>query len=155
MQTNHQHRIESFMDKAGQEVPDTPTMPDLETRKLRARLIMEEALETISKGLGLHVNFGSGPHARRAVFWDMFFTEHGPGDLVELADGCADVSVVTIGTLSACGIKDEALLEEVDSSNIKKFDEGWYKDEHGKVQKPPGWQPPNIEAVLQNQGLKP
>lgn len=43
----HQQRVEEFMGKFGQEVPDKPTMPDEDTRLLRAKLIFEETLETI------------------------------------------------------------------------------------------------------------
>ncbi len=77
-------------------------------RRLRARLILEEALETI-QGLGFHVPVGE-------------ISEHEKGfDLVAVADGCADLSVVNTGTLIACGVPDESLLQLVDSNNIAKF----------------------------------
>jgi len=42
------------MRTAGQAVNDKPTAEiDLETRKLRAGLMLEECLETINRGLGL------------------------------------------------------------------------------------------------------
>src|SRR5690606_27317494 len=73
-------------------------------------------------------------------------------NMLELADGCADLSVVTTGTLSACGIADKALLEEVDRNNIAKFRDGVKKREDGKVLKPEGHQPPDIRRVLIGQG---
>jgi len=46
------------MQQAGQETPSKPTIPDEATRLLRARLILEEALETIS-ALGVEMNLAS------------------------------------------------------------------------------------------------
>lgn len=149
--TSHQKRIDRFMKYAGQDLPDSPTMPEEKVRKLRASLILEEALETI-KALGFSAVATSGDKAvvikKKKV---EFFPEYEP-DLIEVADGCADTSVVTIGTLSACGIADEAILQEVDLNNLKKFGEGHRIREDGKLLKPPGHQPPNFEKVLLLQG---
>jgi predicted HAD superfamily Cof-like phosphohydrolase len=71
--------------------------------------------------------------------------------MIEVADGCADVSVVTIGTLSACGIADKPLLKEVDESNLRKFGPGYSKREDGKWIKPPDWKVPDIAKVLNEQ----
>lgn len=153
MQTEHQQRVEKFMKLAKQDVPDKPTLPEVKTRELRARLILEEALETIN-ALGFKVfsvndvglNNPIGPKSFRLnVIPDKTL------DLVEIIDGCLDISVVNIGTLSACGVKDKLLLEEVDNNNLAKFGPGSYIDEYGKLRKPPNHQPPNIKALLENQ----
>jgi predicted HAD superfamily Cof-like phosphohydrolase len=68
--------------------------------------------------------------------------------MVEIVDGCADVIVVTTGTLSACGVADSAVQNEVDQANLRKFGPGSYKREDGKWMKPPDFRPPDIEAVL-------
>jgi predicted HAD superfamily Cof-like phosphohydrolase len=81
------------------------------------------------------------PHSTRAL------VTH-PPDLVEIADGCADISVVTIGTLVACGIPDKGLLELVDDNNLNKFKYGLIRDQFGKIVKPTDHQPPNIAAYL-------
>ena len=57
-------------------------------------------------------------------------------DVVKVADGCGDLSVVTIGTLSACGIADEPILETIDANNLMKFAPGHRIDEFGKLIKP-------------------
>ena len=156
MQTPHQQRVEEFMAKAEQDLPDTPTIPDEEARLLRARLIMEEAMETIQAGLGVKALFRHDDcYDYPCGFGDLKFEIEGDVDLVEVADGCADISVVTVGTLSACGIKDGKLLEEVDGHNLKKFGPGGYKDEGGKWIKPPDLQPPDIEGILKEQGWSP
>ncbi len=152
MQTPHQKRVEEFMVKAEQDLPNTPTIPGIETRTLRARLIMEEALETIEKGLGLKMFFMHEDYDYPCGFSHLKFVDDGEADLVEIADGCCDLMVVTTGSLSACGIKDEKLLEEVDGHNLKKFGPGGYKDHIGKWIKPPDLQPPDIEGILKEQG---
>jgi predicted HAD superfamily Cof-like phosphohydrolase len=146
----------------GQEVPVKPTDQKPETRVLRARLILEECLETIWDGLRVNVSLvwkGTAPDTGKPTgcrhhvrFEALEFESYGEGaDLVELADGCADISVVTIGTLSAFGIKDKPLLEEVDANNQAKIDTG-KTDEHGKFVKHPDHRPPDIGGVLNQQG---
>jgi predicted HAD superfamily Cof-like phosphohydrolase len=125
---------------AGQALPALPVLPSLETRKLRANLIMEEALETI-KGLGFAVVIKPQSNG-----WDI--QEANAPDLVEIVDGCADISVVTMGTLLACGIGDEELLKLVDENNLAKFGPGGHRREDGKWVKPPGHQPPDIKGLL-------
>ncbi len=50
-QSSHQQRVEHFMRQARQPLPEEPSIPSEEIRRLRAKLILEEALETI-KALG-------------------------------------------------------------------------------------------------------
>ncbi len=138
---DHQVRVEMFMEQAGQATPDRPTIPDEDTRRLRASLILEECIETI-EALGFQ------------LMPDGTLSAYGDCDLVEVADGCADISVVTMGTLSACGIDAHDLLEEVDRTNLAKFSEGGHRREDGKWIKPPDWQPPQIEKILLEQGWK-
>ncbi len=159
-QTQHQANIETFMRGAQQELPKVPTQPSPKDCVLRSRLILEEALETIA-GLGVRVWVGYEllENPRKGVNKSnlgskIVFDTCGTFDMVEVADGCADISVVTIGTLSACGIKDHALLEEVDKSNTAKI-EGGHKDEHGKWIKPANWTAPDIMSILKSQGYQP
>jgi predicted HAD superfamily Cof-like phosphohydrolase len=149
-QTAHQFRVERMMRGFGQEVPDRPLPAEGHTdlRVLRARLIMEECLETIQDGLRVEV----GQRGQAVRFEHLAFEAKGGGaDMIELADGCADVSVVTIGTLSAFGIRDDPLLREVDGNNQAKIDTG-RTDEHGKFIKHPDHEPPKIAEVLVAQG---
>jgi len=151
-------RIRSFMQKAGQATPDRPCMPDLETRKLRARLILEEAFETIEKGLGLQIEYvydgGYGifisPLENDTCF-QMHEIDEGP-NLVEIVDGCEDIRVVTTGTLIACGVRDGRTSKEVDENNLAKFGPGGYRRDDGKWIKPPGHRPPDITGLLRAQG---
>ena len=151
MRSAHQERIKKFMELAGQKVPDKPEIPDAKTRILRARLILEEAFETVD-ALGVDVSLiVKDDEAISIQFNNLLFEECGEPDLQEIADGCGDVSVVTIGTLLACGIQDVPLLEEIDAHNLRKFGPGGYRAPDGKWIKPKDLQPPDIAGVLDKQ----
>lgn len=157
--TDHQRRVDAFMHLAGQERPTIPIIPSEDIRRLRAKLILEEALETIA-ALGFAVKYTgvdwtSGAEQDCLVGIDDVELQRGPEpNLIEIADGCADISVVTIGTLSACGINDRPLLEEVDRSNLAKFGPGSYRREDGKWMKSSDWVPPDIKSVLAEQAWR-
>lgn len=144
--------VREFMLKADQSVPPTPTIPPPEIRVLRAKLILEEALETINKGLGLDVHINSRFIRPLTIEGVAFIesNEHEP-NLVELADGCADLKVVTIGTEIACGINGAPVFEEVMRSNMSKFPTTTRAD--GKILKGPNYTAPNILPILKEQGL--
>lgn len=151
--TSHYARVREFMVKAKQECPQLPTIPSADVRKLRAKLILEEALETIKAlGMSLCREFGGELHK---ITDDQFdFVADGECDIVGVADGCADVSVVTIGTLIAFGIPDRRLLELVDNNNLAKFGPGHSIREDGKLIKPPGHKPPDVLGLLKQLGWK-
>ena len=146
MPTEHYQRVKTFMEKVGQSTPTEVVVPDERTRLLRARLILEEALETVH-ALGISVRVKGNPIEINSCE----FTPDKSVDLEGIADGCADISVVTVGTLIAIGIEDEALLREVDEANLRKFGPGSYAREDGKWMKPLDWTPPDIASVLSNQ----
>lgn len=143
MTTPHYDRVKEFMQKADQDTPDTLTVPDAVTRMLRAKLILEEALETIG-ALGVRATVPGGPLLIEGVIWE----ESGGADVEGVVDGCADLSVVTVGTLISFGVKDEPVLREVDAANLRKFGPGGYRREDGKWMKPPNWTPPNIMEAI-------
>lgn len=146
MKTEHQKRIEELMRRASQALPIKPIMPSQAVRQLRANLILEEALETI-KGLGFSVEWKVDGDGRKYIA-----VPSGEPNIVEVVDGCADVSVVTIGTLSAFGVADQPILEAIDANNLDKFGPGSYRREDGKWIKPPGHKPADIMGLLIAQG---
>ena len=142
----HQDRVENFMLKAGHKVRTKPELPTEKELKLHAELILEEALETI-EALGYRVQDIS-----RFVPSTLVLKKEYEPNLIEIADGCADLSVVTICTLSICGIHDDQLFEEVDDNNLAKFGPGGHRNEQtGKWVKPADHKPPNIRKVLDGQ----
>lgn len=150
MQSIHQQQVSKFMTLAKQEVPIFPTEPSLKIRELRAKLILEEALETIEKGLGvsIQINMMNGNYVD-LEYNNLRFEADRPFSLVETADGACDISVVTTGTLSACGLDDYELQEAVNQNNLDKFGPGHTWREDGKLIKPPGHKPPDLAAIIE------
>ncbi len=149
--TNQQRQVRDWMIRGGQECPDKPTVPSLEVRKLRAKLILEEALETIA-ALGFSV----------VVDEPVKIYPHCGSDsvtLVDIADGCEDLKVVTEGTLIACGLLHNTILTETDplfnevmrSNNSKIPADGKViKDSDGKILKPDTYFKPNLASIINN-----
>lgn len=114
--------------------------------ELRASVVVEEVLELAAALVGakraadivlreMHKMVAKGPHQP---------------SIVQVADAIADGHVVLSGTSVVCGIDEAPVFAEVMQANFKKY--GGPMREDGKQLKPPGWQPPDIEAVLLAQG---
>jgi len=118
------------------DAPDlsTPAFPDIDRCRLREDLVAEETKEML-KGLVLR-------------------------DLVEVADGIVDAIYVLVGTALEFGLPMQALWDEVQRSNMAKAvlqPDGSFKvvrRADGKILKPEGWTPPDIEGVLRAHGWK-
>ncbi len=156
------------MTKAGQLVPNKPTMPASVVLMLRLRLILEEVFE-LAEALGIkittdvtikeaedavHATAYGGNFNLEIGLKKLTLTQIGEPDMVEATDALADISVVTVGTMSALGIADGTVLEEVDKNNLAKFRGSARLDKHGKFKKPKDHQPPDFHRVLTEQGWK-
>lgn len=72
-------------------------------------------------------------------------------DRVEILDALIDIIVVTVGAINSMGANGEAAWDEVMRTNFAKIDSETgkvRKREDGKVLKPDGWQPPNLENFV-------
>lgn len=133
--TKGQKQVKDFMGFFGQATPEKPIELDEDTAKLRAKLILEEALETITKGLGVNVVLiDKGDDLDDAViisehnldYWTkdsgaISFNKIKNPDLVELADGLGDLAYVgEFGTAVAVGIDLEPIQDEIHRSNMTK-----------------------------------
>jgi predicted HAD superfamily Cof-like phosphohydrolase len=77
------------------------------------------------------------------------------GDRVEQLDALLDILVVTIGAIHSMGADGEGGWKEVMSTNFAKIDKQTgkvRKREDGKVLKPVGWTPPNLEPFVKKTG---
>lgn len=141
---------------AQQELPEHPQIPPtIQILGCRASLILEEALETVS-ALGFKVNHHLDQEGKSHLILVPDLEKIGSGlSLVEIVDGCCDLAVVTTGTLSACGVADLSVQNEVNHNNLSKFGPGHSIREDGKLIKPPDHKPPDLLSVLKAQGYKP
>ena len=153
---NPQYDVEEFMDVFGQELPEVPVIPDEKTCLLRARLIWEEALETI-RAFGCDIlaldSEGNGIGTILSIELDTTLIP----SIVEIADGCADLLVVTHGAALACGIDIYPVFNEVHRSNMSKMWKGENgpevrRREDGKITKSPDYSPADISPILIDQG---
>jgi predicted HAD superfamily Cof-like phosphohydrolase len=127
--------------------------PDVRDRELRARLIAEEATETLSAlGFDTYVEVWQ-PFSTAKEREVAKFERPGNVDLPALADGIVDTIYVLIGTAIAAGFDLAPVWDEVQRANMAKVDGPVRED--GKRLKPPGWRPPDIEGVLRRQGWLP
>jgi predicted HAD superfamily Cof-like phosphohydrolase len=120
--------------------------------ELRAKLIMEEAIETVA-AMGFSAwavieqngQPGVDPHKRIASFHKSFDKP----DFDETIDGLADLLYVVYGAAVTFGIDLDPFFDEVHRSNMAK--DGGATREDGKILKPEGWQPPAIRAIREDQ----
>ena len=71
-------------------------------------------------------------------------------DIVEIADGCADLKWVIEGLENSLDLPQQEVWDEVARSNLSKISETGkvLKRNDGKVLKPEGWTPPDIKSIL-------
>lgn len=78
--------------------------------------------------------------------WSELTTAYALGDEAKFADSLVDLTWVVLGTAVVAGLPFDDLWAEVRKSNMAK--KGGGIDKAGKLIKPPGWKPPDIDGVL-------
>lgn len=137
-----------------QERRDTPGVPSAASLRQGLRIWIEEVFEVLEA-------CGIQPVCRPEHTHDLAYyaivqaIEEGPlsVNLPLLIDATADVDVTTSGLRVRCGVDGAPVFALVHAANMRKGDGPI--DEHGKRQKPEGWQPPDIEGELRRQGWQP
>ena len=140
-----------------------PSIPSVDTVRLRLRLITEEYFEALSSILPFdlnkmpidHFDFQRRVHSQlllsRATIDDAINRWGGNAvDVVELADALADLDYVVEGTRIAFGIDGMPIADEVHRSNMSKV--GGHRREDGKWEKPETYSKADIEGELRKQG---
>lgn len=119
-------RTRTFHEAMGMTVRDEPGIPSVSERILRARLLLEETLETIEKGLGVRIamkDLTGMLHWGFANKLEIIHIEGEKYDPIETLDGLADVKVVANGTAVQFGLPLREGDYEVYCSNMTKLDE--------------------------------
>lgn len=117
-----QRKVEAFMRKAGQKIPDEQTVGGVGLRELRHSLIAEELNEY---ALAITIE--------------------------EIADAITDLAYVVVGAAVAHGLDLSLLFDEVHAANMRKLRGKYTIRPDGKIIKPKDWEPPNISGVLARQ----
>lgn len=152
---NNQEKVEEFMRAAGQEVRGKISKIPQEEAILSARLIMEEALETIAAlGVSVYPNelsqIAVGPKPHQGVVMSNLHFEGGDPedqDLGEISDGAADLGVVVLGMCNRFGIPYQKCFDLVHESNMTKFIDGHRDEKTGKWIKGPSYTPVDLSFI--------
>ncbi len=129
----HQEQVAEFHRATDAPIVAQPAVPPEDRLALRIKLLAEEFDEAVEA---------------------MSEAESGSLDaLAHVAKELADVLVVTYGAALEWGIDLGPVMDAVHASNMAKvgLDGKVQRRPDGKILKPEGWQPPNIEAVLAEQ----
>lgn len=144
----------------------TETIAELESQLAASQARVEELekLDWWTQVLKFHqacnINIGSRPSEPspdrielRFNIIDEEYTEmldaRDARDLVELADGMADVIVTVLGTSIEYRIDLRPIMDEVNRTNLAKAGSPVRAD--GKILKPEGWKPPDVAGCLDRQ----
>lgn len=168
---NHQQLVGQFHEAFGVDRPKVPTMPDEKTRRLRCKLIFEEAIE-YAMACGFFNQYAADCASKMLSAGIQVQVQ--PPNMTEMADALADIEYVTHGANEASGVDGDPIFREVHRSNMSKqwieaevlayngeekltFKENEYcrfiaKNESGKVIKSPGYSKADIAGELIKQG---
>lgn len=128
-ETNYQKLVAFHLAADGQ-VPEGPSLPPADVIAIRETLIREEFAEVMAA-------FAALAQAE---------TDGREPDLASLAHELTDLLYVVYGTFAAFGIDADAVFAEVHEANMRKM--GGPRRADGKLLKPPGWQPADVQSVL-------
>lgn len=158
-----QNDVRQFMRAFNQPLPDTPQWPDQQTMDLRVRLKAEEFCEWLRDSgylFEVHVLCQELYAEKRMVYegyhcppqteadrWAADLVP--PRSLPKSADALIDDLYVTVGALLSMGIDMWPLWNAVHRANMAKVGGPMV---NGKQMKPEGWNPPDIEGLLRDQG---
>jgi len=119
-----QDKVEEFHRVFKTHIADKVGFPEMKIRAMRIRLLAEEM--------------------------DEYITGEQTDNIVEVADGLADMLYIIFGTAVSYGIPLEKVFDEVHASNMSKLDANGnpiYRED-GKILKGPNYFKPRIKEIL-------
>lgn len=148
----HYQKVFSFMSGANQlNNICPPNEPSNSEKILRAKLILEEALEQVDAlGVSLHFDDNGKIYNFDENLLEYVVTHSYNAQAV--LDACCDINVINTGTAITCGFNERLMSNSqsaVDLNNLSKLDgpNGPIFREDGKLLKPEGYVP--VDAELQ------
>jgi predicted HAD superfamily Cof-like phosphohydrolase len=162
----NQARVRQWMENAQENLPSFPTIPNADVRRLCARLILEEALETVN-AMGIQASLTANSHGMLRIE-DIYFKDTGEVDQKEVGNGLADTEFVLHWGANQFGLDHQPFFDEVCRSNETKFDwksseiiglttckvitlkDGKFcvRDKGNKIMKSPSYSPADDASIL-------
>jgi len=137
-------QVRAFHGLVGASIGDVAKPDATVDLELRVRLIAEEFDELLS---ALRPSLITCRVRNAVEEWLNASDGTLPPHLPSVADALADLAYVTVGANVAWGIPGGEVWAEVHAANMRKQN-GPKDPVTGKQLKPEGWQPPDIEAIL-------
>lgn len=130
-------RLREFHAAVGDPLPAQITLRDADHFMLRKKLIDEEYGEVTAVYQQIITALQAGNSLDPVE------------SLAPLVHELADLLYVVYGAIETLGIDADAVFQEVHRANLQKA--GGPRREDGKILKPPGWQPADVESVIRKQ----
>jgi predicted HAD superfamily Cof-like phosphohydrolase len=149
-------QVKDFHQRFGHPVVNIAQSTDLDTVKLRLKLILEEFIELTeasTKPGRPVVNFIMETLGEADSLIDELKKGDLQQDVVSIADALGDIKYVVDGAALCWGIDLDRVSTEIHNSNMSKLgsDGNPIYREDGKILKGPHYYPPNILGVLEQQ----
>lgn len=155
---DRQQMVRQFFRVADQEMPERPAPPATGVIRFRLRLIGEEFIELFQACFkdSHYYDDNDKPcdyiDEMRAAIVACIERAIVGVDMPAFVDATVDLDYVVEGARIAFGVNSDPVWETVHLANIAKL--GGPKRADGKLEKPPGWKAPDIEACLRAQGWR-
>lgn len=152
LDSHTRHSVRMFHETYAHPIARTPSIPELELRRLRVKLIAEELCE-LCDAWGLALRIRSHPSDNLLEVENRVSTGPVPGavlSVVEAADALGDIDFVTQGAHLVAGTPVLRVMAAIHASNMSKLgaDGKPIKREDGKIMKGPNYFKPDIAGAL-------
>ena len=151
---DHVEDVTLFMLACKQHIGETPGFPPEDVLKLRIRLIAEEFCELLA-ACGFAYDVGVAARSPMTAEYVYLFSKEEDRRKVDFpaaVDALADLEYVIHGTSLAFGVNPQPIWEAVQAANMTKAGAPMV---NGKITKPEGFKPPDVAALLKEQGWEP
>ena len=141
-------QVKEFHKAMNLPIGTVPKVPSDDRVRLRLRLIMEEAFETLDAALSP----GEQIEQLKLEVMKLIDELDIDVDMYEFVDGLGDLDYVNEGARIEFGVNGEPIADAIQAANMRKV--GGPKRADGKAMKPPNWYGPeeDILKVLKDQG---
>ena len=151
---DHVEDVTLFMLACKQHIGETPGFPPEDVLKLRIRLIAEEFCELLA-ACGFAYDVGVAARSPMAAEYVYLFSKEEDRRQVDFpaaVDALTDLGYVIHGTSLAFGVNPQPIWEAVHAANMTNAGSPIV---NGKITKPEGFKPPDVAALLKEQGWEP